>query len=492
MKQTKLLHQAVILVAVPLVFELIVVGFLGFMMWDLESALVKEANAKSIVAILTRTQATVVRMESSLVLSSLQQDHTYDRDYRNSVAQLQKNSKALRTLVKDDPKAAKLVEQSIKHADKLLSLIPELSEAMEKDMGNYNFAQFLHDQDFWMELIHATRQYGNCNAQLSTYYGKTIDELSPRAVRDRELMKFTIPVALIGSIVLAISLALHFSRTTVAALALLMENVKRFGTGEPLKQSDAVAGSVEISQLDRSFREMAEARRRAEMVRRDMVAMVSHDLRTPLSGTCGFVTLLLEGVYGDLPDRPKSVLVKMESEMHRLIRLANDLLDIEKIESNSLELVLKRTAAEDIAEDAINAVRGIAEVKGVSLNSDCDEDAIFDCDPDRLIQVLVNLLSNAIKYSCKDDTVTLRAVPVENAIKFEVQDHGPGIPEALLGVVFDRFKQLEQADATRTSGSGLGLHISKAIIESHHGSIGVDSKEGNGACFWFTIPIADH
>lgn len=454
-------------------------------MTDLESALTKEHKAKTIISVLTEIEQLLVMLDTSLVLSSLQQDHSYKNEYINAIGKVESKCKTLKKLVEGDPHAERVVAKASRNTMRLVELVPQVSEAMEADR-DYNFVEFLHDRDYWMEVLHNTRLYGKNVNLLLAYYGKTIEELRPRAVHDREMIKLLIGIAVVVNVVLALSLALMFSRTTAKRLSILMDNIKRFGSGEKLVEM--TAGPDEISQLDITFREMADARRRAEQVRRDMVAMVSHDLRTPLSGTIGYVTLLVEGVYGSIPDKPRGVLLKMESELHRLIRLANDLLDIEKIESNSLELLQEDKKLDDIVPSANNAVRGIAEVKGVELKTEYDSESPCYCDSERVIQILVNLLSNSIKFSQTGQTVTLRAFVENGSSRFEVEDQGPGIPLESQALVFSRFKQLEQDAATRSSGSGLGLHICKAFVEAHGGTIGVISEPGKGACFWFTLP----
>ncbi len=483
--QGTLKHQALRLVAIPLIVELTFIAFLSVMISDLESALVKEARAKAVISLLVTIEQQMVKVDSSLVLQSLQIDHTYKNEYINQVGEVEKNCRKLKQLVENDKEVIPLVNESAIYIGKLVSLIPQLNEAMEPD-GDYNFVEFLHDKDFWMEVLHATREYSRCIDALLEHYGKTVQEVQPRSIHDREAIKMTTAIAAAINIGLALVLAIHFSGTTVKRLSTLMENIKRFSTGEKLLEP--LANGDEISALDHSFREMADARRRAETVRREMVAMVSHDLRTPLSGATGFVTLLIEGVYGEIPERPKSILKKMESEMHRLIRLANDLLDIEKIESNSLELMVSEANLDDVVPAAINAVKGIAEVKEVNLEQEFDSEADCRLDVDRVIQVLVNLLSNSIKFSEQGQTVILRVVSSAASTRFEVEDAGPGIPSESQNLVFERFKQLEQSSDTRHSGSGLGLHICKSIVAAHGGTIGVRSELGKGACFWFDLP----
>ena len=215
--------------------------------------------------------------------------------------------------------------------------------------------------------------------------------------------------------------------------------------------------------------------------------MVSHDLRSPLSSVSGIFTLAVTNVYGQMSDQLRTVLGLCDSEMHRLIRLANDLLDIEKVESGGLELSISRCGGQTVVEDALNAVQGQAQSDEVSISLDVEQGMELRCDRDRIIQVLVNLLSNAVKFSPRGENVQLKCYS-ENAVAvFAVTDNGPGIAREEQNEIFERFKQLAQ-DQTRTKGVGLGLAICKALVEQHGGTIGVTSELGKGSCFWVRLP----
>jgi signal transduction histidine kinase len=141
-----------------------------------------------------------------------------------------------------------------------------------------------------------------------------------------------------------------------------------------------------------------------------------------------------------------------------------------------------------LVERHLEIVAPLAEKKNIRLTSDvCD--AFMFGDQDLLIQVLVNLLANAIKFSPENEKIEVIAQEHENAIEFKVIDHGRGIPAEYKDKVFDRFQQVELNDARLKGGTGLGLAICKAIVESHHGQIGVESELGMGSTFWFTIPL---
>jgi signal transduction histidine kinase len=225
-------------------------------------------------------------------------------------------------------------------------------------------------------------------------------------------------------------------------------------------------------------------------MKREFIAMVSHDLRTPLTSIQGFLSLLDAGVYGQISDSGMESLEIADSSISRLIKLVNDLLDAERLESGKMELNLGTCSILHLFESSADAVETFADQQGVKLTvvaPSHEHDSVY-ADGDRLIQVLVNLLSNAIKFSASGTKVTLASIPVEDMIELQVIDEGRGIPAEFLDSVFERFKQVKKSDSKNRKGTGLGLAICKAIIEKHGGQIGVRSEEGKGSTFWFRIP----
>jgi PAS domain S-box-containing protein len=232
------------------------------------------------------------------------------------------------------------------------------------------------------------------------------------------------------------------------------------------------------------------ARKQIERMKREFIAMVSHDLRTPLTSIQGFLSLLDAGVYGQISDSGMESLEIADSSISRLIKLVNDLLDAERLESGKMELNLGTCSILHLFESSADAVETFADQQGVKLTvvaPSHEHDSVY-ADGDRLIQVLVNLLSNAIKFSASGTKVTLASIPVEDMIELQVIDEGRGIPAEFLDSVFERFKQVKKSDSKNRKGTGLGLAICKAIIEKHGGQIGVRSEEGKGSTFWFRIP----
>jgi signal transduction histidine kinase len=277
-------------------------------------------------------------------------------------------------------------------------------------------------------------------------------------------------------------LSTWFSKRITGRLSVLRENNIRLSRRQPLH--GLVAGNDEITELDKGFHHMAELLLKAERQKQEFVQMISHDLRTPLSAIQGTLALALRGSYGSLNDKGKSRLSDAEQDSERLIAMINELLDIEKIEAGKLQIDFADVSLEGVISRSIESVAPLAQSNNVELRYD-GADATVRGDFDRLIRVAINLISNAIKYSPTGTTVTISVESTATAANVRVADCGRGIPVNKIDTIFDRFSQVENADAQK--GTGLGLAICKAIIEAHSGTIGVESKEGCGSTFWFSL-----
>ena len=231
------------------------------------------------------------------------------------------------------------------------------------------------------------------------------------------------------------------------------------------------------------------ARKELDRLKQQFLQMVTHDLRTPLATAKIFLQMLSEGTYGQLPEPVIQRSVTVSSNVSRLITMVNNLLDIEKLESNRLSMVFEDCSVKSLIDRSIEAVTGLAEEKKIRIATpSIPQDVRLKADEERLIQVLVNLLSNAIKFSPSDSVVSVKVTELDNDLKIRVDDTGRGIPKQFREIIFDRFQQVDVDDALVEGGSGLGLALSKAIVEEHGGTIGVDSEEGKGSSFWFRLP----
>lgn len=230
-------------------------------------------------------------------------------------------------------------------------------------------------------------------------------------------------------------------------------------------------------------------RKRAETMKSEFVSTVSHELRTPLTSIMGVLGLIRSGRYGDMSDKARQLLDIAQSSGDRLVRLINDLLDIEKVESGRIEMTPLQQPAAPLIQRAVDEFWSDSDRRGISVEfTDDSEMANINADSDRYIQVLTNLLSNAAKFSPDGGVVKVRAFRANRLVHVTVTDSGPGIPEDEFERIFDRFTQVDSSDTRAKGGTGLGLAISKAIMKAHDGSIAVSNSSQGGACFEITIP----
>jgi PAS domain S-box len=227
-------------------------------------------------------------------------------------------------------------------------------------------------------------------------------------------------------------------------------------------------------------------RKQAERLRQEVVAMVTHDLRTPLGTVKNILELLQRSHFDDFDEKDKKYVISGQRNVDRMMTLINDLLDIEKITSGRMKLDLGRVVLQELFDASLELHQEGANQADVSLVIK-DTDIVFEGDEEKLQRVLSNLISNAIKFSPPKGTVTVKAQSGSKDLRIFVEDEGPGIPPDQLQSVFERFHQVETQK--KTGGSGLGLAICKAITNLHAGNIWVESEVDKGSKFIVSLPV---
>jgi PAS domain S-box-containing protein len=225
-------------------------------------------------------------------------------------------------------------------------------------------------------------------------------------------------------------------------------------------------------------------RRRMERLKDEFVATVSHELRTPLTSIAGALGLLTAGKAGQLPEAAERLLTIAYTNSQRLVRLLNDILDIEKMELGKVVFDFKRVEVQTIVEQTIEANRAFAESRNVRIRLD-SASAVVDvrADPDRLVQAITNLLSNAIKFSPSGEEVVVAIETRGETVHISVRDHGHGVPDEFKPRIFERFAQADATDARQKGGTGLGLSIVKQIVDRLDGAVGFMDAPGGGTIF---------
>ncbi|WP_392480941.1 response regulator [Nostoc sp. C110] len=229
-------------------------------------------------------------------------------------------------------------------------------------------------------------------------------------------------------------------------------------------------------------------RKQIERMKDEFVSVVSHELRTPLTSIYGSLGMLASGLLPTDSEQGKRLLQIAADSTERLVRLINDILDIERIESGKAKMEAEICNIVDVITQAVNVIQPLADKAGVTLSiSALSAQVLADCD--RIVQTLTNLLSNAIKFSSAGSTVWLGAQQEGDEVLLTIKDTGRGIPTDKLEIIFERFQQVDSSDSRNHDGTGLGLAICKSIMQQHGGRIWAESTLGEGSTFYVTLPL---
>lgn len=588
--------KALILVAVPLAFELGFVGVFAILLHQVDHERAREAHARDVAAHLNLLLRLVLERSSSLIVSHFTSKENFRRRADNAKKRSYLEKDVITKLVADVPhekeawdKIYRAFEVGDNYFDKAKTMV---------DIGNKMAAG--------MEMIKVNRLMDEVFQAIDHLVEEQEAEQLERKRAQaayREQIQYLLYAAVAFNILLAISLALYFNRGTSARLKVLLDNTYKLAAEKPL--AEPIGGDDELGHLDKTFHKMAEAlaalrrkehailmsaadiictldkdrrftaanpavtkhwgyepddligrkldqllleedakstvtqieniidsknsaaftnrvitndererdcewsvvwsdqenslmcvvhditeRKQIDQMKQDFVAMVSHDLRTPLTSIQMVHSLLAAGAYGQLSEDGLDSIGGAQNSVDRLISLVNDLLDLERMEAGRMDLDIEAITISDLLKPSIAVVETTARNKSIKIDSSDVIDASVLADEERIIQVLINLLANSIKFSPKDTVIKITATHDGKFATIAIIDEGRGVPESMRQAIFERFKQVKKADAANKKGSGLGLAISKAIVELHGGTIGVDSEEGKGSKFHFSLPLS--
>lgn len=283
----------------------------------------------------------------------------------------------------------------------------------------------------------------------------------------------------------SVVLAWFLSRRILTPVTDLRLAVQRLGAGD-LSQRVEVKDPGELGDLANAFNTMVGQLQQADATQRQMIADIAHELRTPLSNIRGYVEAIKDKVLE--PDA--ETIAVLDGEAVLLSRLVEDLQELSIVEAGQLTLQRQPEDVAQLVAHAADAMRTAASAKEVALSTAVDDELpLVSVDYHRISQVLRNLLDNALAHTPHGGSIAIQARPQGGFIEVSVTDTGEGIRPEDVPHVFDRFYRADRSRARATGGRGLGLTISKELIEAHGGAIGVESEPGEGSRFWFTVPV---
>jgi signal transduction histidine kinase len=284
---------------------------------------------------------------------------------------------------------------------------------------------------------------------------------------------------------IAIILTFFLSRRILSPVKALTKAARQFGKGDFTRRV-AYEGKGEMGELASSFNSMAENLEKNEQQRRNMVADVAHELRTPISNLKGYLEAISDGLIK--PD--EETIRSLNEEASSLSRLVGDLQELTLADAGKLKMAVQPEEISHIIKETVLAIQAKAANKELNVTTDLPEELpLVEIDAQRIRQVLNNLLSNALAHTGKGGMITVASQQQGDRLAISVTDSGEGIAPEHLPFIFDRFYRVDKSRTRATGGSGLGLTIAKRLVESHGGTITVTSQLGQGSAFTFTLPI---
>lgn len=596
----KIAQRGLILVAVPLVFELFFVSGLWMLMKSADEESRRADHTKEVVAEANYLGKLIYECVSDIISLSLDSRPEAEAGFNQTSREIQPQVEKLRQITRDSPKQAEL----FKRVEAQTAVTMHDMETLHASVQARTLEPLLYVP--WMERLRKSAHRVIVEARYLTLEAINESKSNSSSIATRAYLQPVLIGGLVVNVVLSILLAVFFSKGITMRLAKMADNNKRLAAGQPLNRP--LYGEDEIGELDRAFHQMAVAlneavrkeravveqasdvicsidadgkflavnpavkggwlyepdyligrrvvdilyegdrasmtkafaaainegtatsietkilrvdgstldvlwsltwsaaekvlfcvvfdnsqRKEVERLKQSFVQMVTHDLRSPLTSMLGTLHVLQANQEAPLPEEALSKVQRMERVTDRLLKLVNDLLEVESLGKGKEKLRLRQTSTGFLVEQAMAAVESLLQERKITIKQDVE---IFDLnvDGDRLVQVLVNLLSNAIKFSPESEEIKLTVSTQDQIAYFSVEDKGPGIAEEFQSEIFEPFKQVKDTKPKRKKseeGTGLGLAIARAIVEAHVGTIGLESEVGKGARFWFCVPISN-
>jgi signal transduction histidine kinase len=477
----KLSHWGYLLVGVPSVLMLFFILAFSLLLERSDQEALQQAYAKDVAVQASLFSQSYIDAAYAFATYATKHDEQTQNHFNRQLAKLADELHLLKKIVEQHPEQLqhlKGVESTTKEGLDLLA-----SGRLSVENGG------THETNRLKLSIAASGKRLTDELSSLMKEARTVHSQGPQeTINTRELIGNLLKVLFVVVIVTAFVLVHLFNRGMTTRFSILMDNTSRLASHKELNAP--LTGSDEIATLDSTFHGMASAMAELERLKREFTAMVSHDLRTPLTSLYSLLTFLEEGLLGTLNEKGGKSIKTAKRELDRLMSLINELLELEKLKAGKLGMDCDAVSLLEVVEQAVASVEALASKQSVQVVNQVEEVDVW-IDEGRIVQVLVNLLSNAVKFSPSNTCITITAACTGELVEVQVQDQGRGIPTEACESIFEPFKQVRKSDQTEKKGFGLGLAICKTVIEEHGGKIGVRSTVGNGATFWFTIPTAE-
>jgi len=479
--------KGLILVSIPLLLEFAFVFLLTHYLQEAETEAQRAIEARHISDVVSQVTTDLYTLYKKVSLSA---DSIYevrqqlDTSYTVGFDRVQQEYAQLDLLTRGRPDLNALVKQSSKSIQEARSILDEAIFKIRQGKIDEVIASHRPKTARLSQLLH-----GILASDLQIVAQHDRDYAASSNLRQAEIRSKVAQVsycALVGSIIFNVLLAAFFFKTIVGRLLVMSENAAKLAADQPLHPP--LGGHDEIGELDLAFHDMAKTIVESARMKQELVGMLTHDLRTPLTFIQGYLEMQKQGLLGESNERGQKLVRLADRNSFHMMGLINDLLDSQKIESDMLTIEQEEVCVAELFEAVRMTTEDWVAEHGIKFNIQ-DSDLFVTGDQEKLTRVLLNLVSNAVKYSKDGDTISLGANMTGNFVEMTVADQGPGIPKDMLKAVFERFQQVK-GDSQATKGSGLGLAICKQLVNLHGGKIWVTSERNKGSVFHFTIPAA--
>lgn len=473
----RLSQQGLMLAAIPLALELCLLGSLFVMMEQADTDIKREVKARALSEHCSHLYTTILNTGATITgfIATTDDDYLKRYGYDQEHIKAENDLNSIRATFGQDSPQLNDLNSAVRDFFKQSDHIRDVSA--KGSIGLLAMAR----------LRPTVRRIETAANNLVASQGALNPDAPSSYERAQQIWKTWMVAALLLNALLALTLWQFFNRSAAKRLNVLVDNSLRLASQMPL--NERLDGADEFAQLDGIFHSMTDALNDATKKRTELLEMVAHDLRSPLMAVNISLSMLERGLKGTLPDEALTETKTCANTIDRLLNMINVLLDIEIITSGNMPLELSDVSLTWIIDRSVEAVRNNATAKQQEIDYP-DQAPTVNADGDRIEQVLINLLSNAIKFSPPDSKIVVTAEEKSGWIEVRVTDHGRGIAPGASKRLFGRYEQQNATD--KQQGKGLGLSICKAIVEAHHGMIGVESEEGKGSQFWFRLPQRKH
>ncbi len=472
-------QKGILVVSIPLAFQLLFTLSLGLLYAQAEREAMKEAHARLFSVRMNTIVKDIWNAGELLFAYSLLRDKAILDKWTEKKSLILEELDSLKRLSMDSA-SSKDYGTMVNVSNKGIALMERAVQKMVES-SNANTEVFTEISPFLESL---SKELESSSSKEVKYGAKVLVKEN----NSRKIIAGILYLSVIADVTIAIALSVFFAASIAQRLRVISDNTRRIRENQPL--NPLLQGNDEIASLDHQFHDLVNALRSSELLRREFLAMTSHDLKTPLMS----VELSLDLIGRQLPKDANSdveeELNNAKSNMQRILSLINDLLDLERGASGKLHLELEDLSLENLLKRSCQSVKPLADRKNISLEINSADFELLG-DRRRLEQVLVNLIANAVKFSAKDSTVSISCKDLGAQVEIRIRDNGIGIEECNRERIFERFEQAGPGALEKDFGSGLGLAICKTIVQAHGGQIGVEANPEGGSEFWFRIAKAE-